>query len=67
MNIPEISTNGILMMHSGIRGALAVDDSLPVGKEKIYGVREFKDWRVQADQFEAELDKRHVRYQKIDW
>lgn len=67
MNVPGLSTNGLLMMHGGIRDALAVDDNLPEGREKIYGVREFKDWRIQADQFEAELDKRKVRYQKIDW
>lgn len=67
MNIPGYSTNGLKMMHEAIRNALAHDDALPSGQEKIYGVREFADWREQADKIEAELNSRGVTYTKIIW
>lgn len=46
VNIPGFSTNGLLMMLSGIRDALEVDDNTPDRTDKPYGVRAFKDWRL---------------------
>lgn len=67
MNIPGFSTNGLLMMHSGILNALEIDDATAAGSEKPYGVREFADWRSHCEKIEAELDKRQVQYVKIKW
>ena len=67
MNIPGFSTNGLKMMHEGIRKALTHDDALSAGQDKTYGVREFADWREHADAIEAELDKRDVSYDKVAW
>lgn len=65
--IPGYSTNGLLMMHQGIRNALETDDNLPTKQEKIYCVREFSDWRTWGDAIEAELDSRNVKYRRIVW
>ena len=67
MNIPGYSTSGLLMMHGGIKNALAIDDNTPSGTEKTYGVRTYSDWKEQADAIETELDDRKVSYQKIAW
>ena len=67
MNIPGFSTNGLLMMHSSILQAIAVDDNLPEGKEKPYGVREYPVWRQHADAIETELRNRHVKFQPVQW
>ena len=67
MNIPGYSTSGLLMMHGGIKNALAVDDNTPPATAKTYGVRTYSDWKEQGDAIEAELDSRKVSYQKIAW
>lgn len=67
MNIPGYSTNGLKMMQEAARKALATDDALPAGQDKIYGVREFPDWREQSDKIEAELDRRGATYTKVTW
>jgi hypothetical protein len=67
MNLPKLSTNGLLMLHTPISTALAQDDSIPNGQPKVYGVRETADWREWATEIEAELDSRHVAYDKIKW
>ena len=65
-NSEGYSTSGLLMMHNGVRTALATDDALPES-QKPYLVRKHPDWKMQADEIEAELDKRKVKYQKIKW
>ena len=67
MNIPGFSTNGLKMMHDGIRNALAHDDALPNGQDKTYGVREYADWRDHGDRIESELNTRGVTYTQIAW
>lgn len=66
MNIPRMRTGLILELYACIKDCLAEDDNLPQG-EDIYGVRRFPDWRECANEFEKELDKREVDYEKIDW
>lgn len=67
MNIPGLSTAGLLKLHGAILEALQVDDNAPEGYTKMYGVRDFSDWRVMAEEIEAELDSRKVKYAKIRW
>lgn len=67
MNIPGFSTNGLKMMLKGIIGALQEDDATPAGQDKPYGVRTFADWRILADDIEAELDRRGETYAKVPW
>src|SRR6266478_9720335 len=57
MNIKGLSTNGLKLLYTTIASALAEDDALPANAKK-YGVREYPDWRQQADAIEAELVSR---------
>lgn len=66
INLPGMTTPGLLKMYEPIREALEVDDTLPDGR-KVYGVREFPDWKAWASAIEAELDKRGVKYTKVQW
>jgi len=67
MDYNGLSTNGLLMMHGGIRDALAVDDNTAAGEPRPCGVREYPDWRQHANALEAELDSRGVNYMKLFW
>jgi len=67
MNIPELTTNSLLMLHSAVRQALETDDNLPEGTEKIHEVRKSPDWREWSNLIEDELDNRSIRYEKISW
>jgi len=66
MNIKGLSTNGLKLLHTTIAKALAEDDALPTNA-KTYGVREYPDWRQQADAIEAELAGRKEAYAPIAW
>jgi hypothetical protein len=32
-----------------------------------FGVREYPDWRKQAGVYEAEMKKRHIVFEHIEW
>ncbi len=66
-NIAEMSTNGLKAMQRATHDRLVEEDALPAGAQKTYGVREFQDWRDQADEMEAELDRRGETYTKVPW
>jgi hypothetical protein len=61
-----LSTSGLLELYKAIQKALEEDDRLPNGQKK-YGVREFPDFRQEADEIERELDKRQREYVRIAW
>ncbi len=67
MNMPGLSTNGLLAMYGAVRDALNVDDNTPTGREKPHGVREAVDWRKWADEIDGVLTERQVKYDKIKW
>ena len=66
MNIKGLSTNGLNLLHTTIAKALAEDDAPPANAKK-YGVREYPDWRQQADAIETELASRKEGYAPIAW
>jgi hypothetical protein len=66
MNIRGLSTNGLKLLHTTIAKALDEDDALPPDAKK-YGVREYPDWRQQADAIEAELTSRGESVALIAW
>jgi hypothetical protein len=52
----------------GVRGALASDDALKKqGEEPRFRVRETPDWRKHAVDLEAEMLKRGMFFDVIDW
>jgi hypothetical protein len=62
-----MSLSGLKAMHRATSDLLAYEDKQPAGQVKIYGVREFPDWKVQADEIEAEFDRRNEAHTKIQW
>ena len=56
------------MMYEGVRGALATDDSLSgLGEEPRFRVRETNEWKLHAAALEAEMLKRGMTFDPIDW
>jgi hypothetical protein len=65
--VSNFSNDGLVKMHLAIVNALKADDETPDGQDKIYGVRLYQDWRQWSDSLEAELIKRSVVFNKVDW
>jgi FPC/CPF motif-containing protein YcgG len=66
-DITKMSTGSLQGMHRAIQDRLSEEDASPPNAEKPYGVRQYSDWRDQADEIEAELDGRGEVYSKIAW
>lgn len=66
MNIAGLSNETLQALHQLIREKLAADDAAGNGPKR-YGVREYPDWRTQADEFEAQMTERNLQFEPIDW
>jgi hypothetical protein len=68
MNYEAFTDDSLVMMHHGARGALAVDDELfSLGLEPRFRVRETPDWKSHAAGLEAEMVRRGMTVELIDW
>jgi hypothetical protein len=68
MNYQVFTNESLIMMHHGVRGALAVDDELnQLSQESRFRVRETPDWKKHADDLEAEMTNRGLIFDQIDW
>jgi hypothetical protein len=68
MNYQAFTNDSLTMMYEGVRGALGADDALKAqGKEARFRVRETPDWRQHAANLEAEMLKRGMMFEVIDW
>jgi hypothetical protein len=68
MNYQAFTNDSLSMMLHGIRGALAVDDELNrLGKNPRFSVRETPDWKKHAADLEAEMQRRGMSFDAIDW
>jgi hypothetical protein len=68
MNYPAFTNDSLTMMYEGIRGALASDDALTgLGEEPRFRVRVTPDWKQHAADLEAEMLKRGMMFDVIDW
>ncbi|MHC8510000.1 MAG: hypothetical protein ACYYKD_11545 [Rhodospirillales bacterium] len=67
MDIPTLTDDSLKTLHNAIRDCLEIDEAIPSGQDKKYGVRQFPDWKKMADEMEAELDKRGKTYTPIPW
>jgi len=66
MNYQAFTNDSLTMMYEGVRGALAVDDGL--GSEgPRFRVRETPDWKKHAADLEAEMLRRGMIFEIIDW
>jgi hypothetical protein len=56
------------MMYEGVRGALATDDALRrQGGETRFRVRETPEWKKHAADLEAEMLRRGMMFEVIEW
>ena len=68
MNYQAFTNDTLTMMYQGARGALAVDDELKkLGNEPRSRVRETPEWKQYAADLEAEMLKRGMVFEIIDW
>jgi hypothetical protein len=68
MNYQAFTNDTLTMMYEGARGALAVDDELKkLGNEPRFRVRETPEWKQYAADLEAEMLKRGMVFEIIDW
>jgi hypothetical protein len=68
MNYQAFTNDSLTMMYEGVRGALAADDALKLQElETRFRVRETPDWRKHAADLEAEMLKRGMFFEVIDW
>lgn len=66
MDTKALSGRSLQELHSTIYKRLVEEDSQSA-REKVHGVREFRDWRALADELEAELQERGLPFQRIPW
>jgi hypothetical protein len=68
MNYQAFTNDSLTMMYEGIRGALASDDVLRgLGEEARFRVRDTAEWKQHAADLEAEMLKRGMSFEVIDW
>jgi hypothetical protein len=68
MNYQAFTNDSLTMMYEGVRGALTADDALERDlREPPFRVRETPDWRHHAADLEAEMLKRGMMFEIIDW
>jgi hypothetical protein len=68
MNYQAFTNDSLTMMYESIRGALASDDELNgLGEESRFRVRETPEWKLHASGLEAEMLKRGMIFEVIDW
>jgi hypothetical protein len=68
MDYQAFTNNSLTMMYEAVRGALAADDALKrKGAETTFRVRETPEWKKHAADLEAEMIKRGMFFEVIDW
>jgi hypothetical protein len=68
MNYQAFTNDSLTMMYEGIRGALASDDATKgQGQETRFRVRETPEWKKHAAELEAEMLRRGMSFEVIDW
>lgn len=68
MNYQAFTNDSLTMMYEAVRGALAADDAQEKQHaEPRFRVRETPDWKKHAADLEAEMLKRGMLFEAIDW
>src|SRR2546427_9244729 len=68
MDYQAFTNDSLTMMYEGVRGALAADDALKRQElETRFRVRETPEWRKHAAALEAEMLRRGMFFEVIDW
>ncbi len=68
MNYQAFTNESLTMMYAAVRGALNADDSVErQGGEPKFKVRNTPDWKKHAADLEAEMLRRGMLFEVIDW
>ena len=68
MNYGAFTNDSIAMMYEAVRGALAADSALErQGQETRFRIRETPEWKKHAVSLEAEMLRRGIVFNVIDW
>ena len=68
MNYQAFTNDSLTMMYEAVRGALAADDTQErQNTEPRFRVRATPDWKKHAADLEAEMLKRGMMFEVIDW
>ena len=68
MNYQAFTNDSLTLMYEAVHGAMAADDALKRQEsETQFRVRETPDWRHHAADLEAEMIKRGMMFEVIDW
>jgi hypothetical protein len=68
MDYRNFTNDSLLMMYESIRGALASDDAQKLAmQEPRFRVRETTEWKEHAGGLEAEMLRRGMQLNLIDW
>jgi hypothetical protein len=68
MNYQALTNDSLTMMYEAVRGALAADDAQErLNADPRFRVRETPDWKKHAADLEAEMLKRGMLFEVIDW
>jgi hypothetical protein len=68
MNYQAFTNDSLTMMYEAVRGALSADDALTrQGLATRFRVRTTPDWKHHAADLEAEMLKRGMLFEVIDW
>jgi len=68
MNYQAFTNGSLTLMYEAVRGTLAADDALKKqGEEAKFRIRETPDWKEHAAALEAEMLRRGMFFEVIDW
>ena len=68
MDLEALTNDNLTRMYEGVRGALATDDGLERdNRQALFRVRRTPDWQQYAADLEAEMHRRGMYFQAIDW
>jgi len=68
MDYPVFTNESLTMMYEAARGALAADDALErQGGDPKFKVRDTPEWKKHAAGLEAEMLKRGMVFEVINW
>ncbi len=68
MNYQAFTNDSLTVFYETIRGALGADDAMKARSEEVrFRVRETPEWKQLAADLEAEMLKRGMMFEVIDW
>jgi len=65
MDYPAFTDDSLVKMYEGVREALAADEAL--GGEGRFRVRKTPAWKLHAADLEAEMLRRGITFEVIEW